>query len=385
MIRHVRLVARRELDEAFRAKSYWVTMAFLVAAVLAAVVLPKVIDGNDSHDVALVGAVPSGVREDLAALADQLELELDLSERDDRAAAERAVRDEEVDAALVFGQDPVVLRVAGTSDELVAALGQASMLASTRAQLADAGLSQDEANAVLSTPPPDEVVLDDDEEGRGAVTYFVSLVLYLALLMGGMGVATGVAVEKSSRIAEVLVTTVRPAHLLAGKVLGVGLSTLFLILAAAVPYSVAVLAGVVDLPNAVAGEVLGAVGWFVLGYGIYATAFAGLGALVDRQEDLGGAIGPLTTALIVAYLASIQAQSAPNSSLAVVTSFFPLSSPMVMPARMSAGDVGPLEVALSVAIAVATLLVLVRVGGTIYRRALLRGGRRLKLREVLSG
>jgi len=285
----------------------------------------------------------------------------------------------------VLDGEPVLLRVEGTPEDLVAALGQASVLASTRSQLAEAGLSEQEVSAVLSTPPPEEVVLDDEEEGRGAVTYFVSLVLYLALLMGGMGVATGVAVEKSSRIAEVLVTTVRPAHLLAGKVLGIGLSTLFLILAAAVPYSIAVLAGAVDVPTAVAGEVLGAVGWFVLGYGIYATAFACLGALVDRQEDLGGAIGPLTTALIVAYLASIQAQSAPNSTVAVVTSYVPLSSPMVMPVRMAAGEVGPAEVALSVAIAVATLLVLVRLGGTIYRRALLRGGRRLKLREVLAG
>jgi ABC-2 type transport system permease protein len=384
-MRHVRLVASRELEESFRAKSYWVTMAFLVAAVIAAIVLPNVLDGTDSYEVAVVGEVPEGLREDVGALANQLDIEIELSEREDRAAAEQAVRDDELDAALVHGDAPTLLRVDGTSEDLVAALGQASVLASTRQQLGDAGLSAQEAQAVLSTPPPEEVVLDDERAGRGAVTYFVSLVLYLALLMGGMGVATGVAVEKSSRIAEVLVTTVRPAHLLAGKVLGVGLSTLLLILAAAVPYSVAVLAGVVDLPAAVAGEVLGAVGWFALGYGIYATAFAALGALVDRQEDLGGAIGPLTTALVVAFVASIQAQSAPNSTLAVVTSHIPLSSPMVMPARMAAGSVGVAEVLLSVAIAVVTLVVLVRLGGTIYRRALLRGGRRLKLSEVLRG
>ena len=384
-MRHVRLVAQRELQEAFRAKSYWVTMAFLVAAVVAAVVLPRVLDDPDTYDVGLVGDVPAALRDDLGDLAEQVEVEIELSERDDRRSAERAVRDEELDAALVLGARPVLIRVEGTSDSLVAALAQATVLASTRQQMDAAGLSAQEAGAILSTPPPEEVVLDDDRSGRGAVTYFVSLVLYMALLMGGMGVATGVAVEKSSRIAEVLVTTVRPSHLLAGKVLGIGVSTLVLILAGAVPYSVAVLAGAVDLPSAVAGEVLGAVGWFVLGYGIYATAFAALGALVDRQEDLGGAIGPLTTALVVAFFAAIQAQGDPGSTLAVVTSLVPLTSPMVMPVRMAAGEAGAPEGALSIAIARATLLVLGRLGGTVSRRALLRGGRRLRLREVLNG
>ena len=384
-MRHVRLVAQRELQEAFRARSYWVTMAFLVAAVVAAVVLPRVLDDPDTYDVGLVGDVPAALRDDLGDLAEQVEVEIELSERDDRRSAERAVRDEELDAALVLGARPVLIRVEGTSDSLVAALAQATVLASTRQQMDAAGLSAQEAGAILSTPPPEEVVLDDDRSGRGAVTYFVSLVLYMALLMGGMGVATGVAVEKSSRIAEVLVTTVRPSHLLAGKVLGIGVSTLVLILAGAVPYSVAVLAGAVDLPSAVAGEVLGAVGWFVLGYGIYATAFAALGALVDRQEDLGGAIGPLTTALVVAFFAAIQAQGDPGSTLAVVTSLVPLTSPMVMPVRMAAGEAGAPEGALSIAIARATLLVLGRLGGTVSRRALLRGGRRLRLREVLNG
>ena len=367
-MRHVRLVAQRELREAFRAKSYWMTMAFLVAAVVAGIVLPRVMEGSDIYEVGLVGDVPAALRDDLGALAEQLEVEIVLSERSDRRSAERAVRDEELDAALVLGARPVLIRVEGTSDSLVAALAQGTVLGSTRQQLDDAGLSAQDASAILSTPPPEEVVLDDDRAGRGAVTYFVSLVLYLALLMGGMGVATGVAMEKSSRIAEVLVTTVRPSHLLAGKVVGIGVSTLLLILAGAVPYSVAVLAGAVDLPSAVAGEVLGAVGWFVLGYLIYATAFAALGALVDRQEDLGGAIGPLTTALIVAFFASLQAQGSPTSTLTVVTSLVPLTSPMVMPVRMAAGAVGPAEVVLAIAIAVATLLVLVRLGGTVSPR-----------------
>jgi ABC-2 type transport system permease protein len=186
-------------------------------------------------------------------------------------------------------------------------------------------------------------------------------------------------------VAEVLVTTVRPAHLLAGKVLGIGATTLLLVLAAALPFAGAIAAGMVDVPEAAALDVLASVGWFALGYSIYAMGFAALGALVDRQEDLGGAIGPVSAALVLSYFASFQAQGSPDSTLAIFTSIFPLSAPMVMPVRIAEGAATPVQVLAAIALGLATLALLARVGETIYRRALLRGGRRLKLLEVLRG
>jgi ABC-2 type transport system permease protein len=381
--RHVLLVARRELTETFRSRSYWVTMAVLLLAVAAGVVVPRLFDASTSYDLGLAGPAPDGIDQDLQGLAAAFDADLVVVALDDLAAAVAAVDGGEVDAAVVFGDDgPTLVRRAGTADALLAVAGQATVSASVRERLGAAGLDAAAAQEVLATPPPQELTVDGDQPGRSAAAYFLSLVLYLALLMGGMGVAQGVAVEKSSRIAEVLVATVRPAHLLAGKVLGIGTSTVLLLLAGAVPASLAVVVGAIDLPSVAVLDLLGGVGWFVLGYAIYATGFAALGALVDRQEDLGAAVGPAMVPLILAYFAAFQAQAAPTSTLARVTSIFPLSAPIVMPVRIAEGVVEPVEVVAAIVSGLVAFLLLVRVAGAVYQRALLRGGRRLSLREA---
>lgn len=383
---HVVLVAGREIREALRSKAYWVTMAVLLAGVAAAIVVPRLLDSDPSYELGLAGDAPAPIATDLDALAEAFEVELKVVEVEDLDAARRAVDGEELDAALVFeGGETSLVRRSRSSETLVALAGQAATSSTASERLVDAGLTPGEVAQALALPPPTEVVVDDEQPGRSGVAYATGLVLYLALFMGGVGVASGVAVEKSTRVAEVLVTTVRPAHLLAGKVLGIGTTTLLLVLAAALPFAGAIAAGMVDVPEAAALDVLASVGWFVLGYSIYAMGFAALGALVDRQEDLGGAIGPVSTALVLSYFATFQAQGSPDSTLAIATSIFPLSAPMVMPVRIAEGAATPAQVLAAIALGLATLALLVRVGATIYRRALLRGGRRLKLLEVLRG
>jgi ABC-2 type transport system permease protein len=257
--------------------------------------------------------------------------------------------------------------------------------ASARAVLAGSGLDEPTIVAALAPTPPTEVRVDAEQSGRLGVAWVTGLVLYLAIFMGGMGVAQGVAIEKATRIAEVLVTSVRPSVLLAGKVVGLGVSTLLIVLAGAVPFAVAIAGGWVDVPSAAALDVLSGIGWFVLGFTIYATAFGALGALVDRQEDLGAAVGPVSTILVLSYIATIQAAGDPGSTLARVLSIVPFSAPMVMPVRVGAGSATAVEVLAAVGFGLVTIAVLARVGGVIYRRALLRGGQRLKLSHVLRG
>lgn len=382
----VRLVAGRELREAFRSRGYWITVALVLVAVAVGIVVPRLFggDGGGSATLGVAGRAPVGLDADLHEVADAVGLRLDLQRLATPEAASRAVREEDVDAALVFEADGVSLvRREGDADTAVAVAAQGVAAAGARQQLLSAGLSADEAEEVLAVPPPREVAVDAEGADRGGVAYAVSLALYLAILVGGMAVATGVAVEKSTHVAEVLVTVVRPAELLAGKVLGIGITTCLQLLAGAVPLAAAILAGWVDVPRAAAVDVLGGVGWFVLGYAVYAVVFAVLGALVDRQEELSGAVAPMSSILVLSFFAGIQALESPSSTLARITSLVPFSAPMVMPVRIARGAVGPAEVAAAVAIGIATFLLLARLGGVVYRRALLRGGRRLKLLEVL--
>lgn len=384
-MRHVKLIAGRELSEAFRSKSYWVTIAVFVLIVIAAIVVPRFFDSDTTYQVGLSGEVPAGLAQDLEALVSAFDAELETSTFADRPAAVAAVSDEEVEVAVVFEPDETfVVRRERSSDTLVGIVNQVVVAATARTLLVDAGLDQATIQTALAPAPPTEIRVDDEQSGRMGIGWATGLVLYLAIFMGGMSVASGVAIEKSTRIAEVLVSTVRPTHLLAGKVLGIGLSTLTMVLAGAVPFAGAIAVGWVDVPTAAAVDVVAAVGWFILGYGIYAVAFGAMGALVDRQEDVGSAVGPLSTIVVLSYLGTIIAAEDPNGMVARIISIVPFSAPMVMPVRIAAGSASAVEVAVSVAVGVVTLYLLARLGGVIYRRALLRGGQRLNIRQVLS-
>ncbi|MFP4512569.1 MAG: ABC transporter permease [Acidimicrobiales bacterium] len=383
-MKHVRLVAGRDLMESFRARSYWFTIGLFMVIVAGGIIIPRLIDSDTTYHLGLTGDVPTGLEADLETLVAAFDAELELTIHDDRDAATTAVDEGDDSVAVAFEPDETFLiRRDDSSETLVGIVNQAVSSASARQVLDGAGLEDETITAALAPTPPTEVRVDDEESGRAGVAWLTGLVLYLAIFMGGMSVAQGVAIEKSTRIAEVLVTTVRPAHLLAGKVLGLGVSVLIILCAGAIPFAAAIAGGWVDVPDAAALDVLAAIGWFVLGYAVYAVAFGSLGALVDRQEDLGTAVGPLSAILVLSYLATIQAAEDPGSTIARVISIIPFSAPMVMPVRIGAGAASGLEIAAAVGLGIVTVVVLARVGGTIYRKALLRGGQRLKVHELL--
>jgi ABC-2 type transport system permease protein len=210
------------------------------------------------------------------------------------------------------------------------------------------------------------------------------VLLYSLIILFGQFVAQGVVEEKSSRVVELLLATMRPWHLLAGKILGLGaLGLAQIVLIAVIGVSGALAFDVVDVP----GDLLGTVGWvlfwFVLGYALFASLFAVAASLVSRQEDLGSVLTPASLVLIVAFFVAIQAAGDPSGTLAVVTSFVPGFSPMVMPVRQAAGEVALWEVAVAVVLMLVAIALVVRLGGRVYSGALLRTSGKTKLKEAL--
>jgi ABC-2 type transport system permease protein len=120
--------------------------------------------------------------------------------------------------------------------------------------------------------------------------------------------------------------------------------------------------------------------WAVLGIALYLTIAGSLGALVERQEEVGSLVTPLTMILVATF---ILAQSAPESTLADVLAWVPLSSPILVPTRLAVGASSAAEVVGSLVLMVAAVLLTARVGAGIFRRAIVRTGRRLRVREVL--
>jgi ABC-2 type transport system permease protein len=256
-------------------------------------------------------------------------------------------------------------------------------------RLRSSGLTQAQALGVLAPRALPVQALEprprNYDRNRALISISLS-VLMLALLFFGQAVAQGITEEKSSRVVELLLTTVSPRRLLAGKILGIGLLGLALLfITCGTALAAGSLAGGAGLPSAAPEAVALILLWFVLAYAFYSVAFAAVGALVSRQEDLSTAVLPVIAVLTGAfYLALIVVLTNPNGTLARVAAFVPPFSPMVVPARMVLGDMTAFELALSVMLEVIAIGGLVLLAARTYERAILRIGAPVKLHRLFA-
>jgi ABC-2 type transport system permease protein len=379
----VRLVAGREVSTRLRDKSFLISTAVLLILIIGVTIFQVVV--NSSADDTTIGVVggDAGFSQALEAQGDALGTDVEVRDLADEAAARKAVDDGDVDAAVV---DPE-----GTAPRLIVENEGGSELDLVQSTIATLSTAQQLQQANVSLDAPPQVAVDplDADTGDRTQAVVVAIVgvglLYFLLIMFGNFVAQGVVEEKASRVVELLLATMKPWQLLAGKILGLGLLGLGQIVVLGVVGVVGALAfDLVAVPGQVVGTVVTVVAWFVLGYAFYASVFAVAASLVSRQEDLGSVITPTTILLVVGFVISIQAAGDPSSTLATVTSYIPGLSPLVMPVRMAAGEAAWWEVVLSVVLMLVAIGAIVRLGGRIYAGALLRTGGRIKMREALQ-
>ncbi|MGY1833971.1 ABC transporter permease [Blastococcus sp. SYSU DS0510] len=377
----VRLVAARELSTRIRDKSFIISSIVILVAIVGAMAFQVVVSsGGDETRVGVVGG-DAAVTASLEAQGEALDVDVTVVELDDEAAARAAVDAEEVDGALLAGADPELLVRESAGGALQAVVQGAVGQLAVAEQLAEAGLTGLDVPEVEVTPLESGAATD----GQRVVTAIIGVVLlYSLLILFGQFIAQGVVEEKASRVVELLLATMRPWQLLAGKILGLGVLALGQMVLIGVVGVVGVLAfDVVEVPGELVGTVLTVIAWFLLGYAFYAAVFAVAASLVSRQEDLATVLMPTSMVLIVAFFVGIQAASDPSGGLARVTSYVPGLSPLVMPVRQAAGDVAPWEVGLAVALMLAAIALIVRLGGRVYAGALLRTSGKIKVREAL--
>jgi ABC-2 type transport system permease protein len=375
----LRLVAAREVREALRRKTFWIIAGVVLAGSSAAMIIPEVIgDSATSYDVAVVGRTPSLDRT-LLASATGLDIAIKLRPARDIASARRAVMAGDVDAAAIPRPHPTVIVKSEENARLVAVVQQALSLDAVSSRLDAAGLSARQIGDVLASREVRVEQLDTSSSGRRGASAAIGFVLYIVLFALMMQVATSTAIEKSNRISEVLLPIVRPGALLFGKVIGTGLVGMLTVVCALAPVVVKLAAGG-SLPEGIGGALVGGAAWFLIGIALYMTIAGALGALVERQEEAGSATTPLSMALVGSFLVST---SAPESPLGTVLGIVPLSSSLVMPARIAIGVASGVEMAASLVVGVLAVVLAVRFGASIYRRAIVSTGKRLRLREVL--
>ena len=381
----VRLVAGREVGEKLRSRAFLLSTLLFLALVAASIALPALLydDGPTEYDVAAVGPA-------VVALAQALPpdlVDVTVTEVPDRAAAERLLRDEEVEAALELGPDGPVLtalqEVPGTLRDALADTLQAGALQSA---LERAGVPAVDRERLLAPPDVPTRLLAASELDPAAVPLLsVAFVLlfFFVVFQFGQSIAQGVVQEKESRIVELLVSAVPVRTLLYGKVLGNGgLALTQIVLLVLVGMAGALATGERELLSLL----LRNAGWFVLffalGFALLSCLWAAAGAMASRSEDLQATTAPLQVLLIAPFFAAVYVTSDPAR---VVLSYVPLTAPLVMPARLLEDDAALWEGALSALLVLATAVVAVRVGERLYRASLLRTRGRTSLADAWSG
>lgn len=229
---------------------------------------------------------------------------------------------------------------------------------------------------------------------RGIATFLVTI-LYIVVLVNSQLLTSSVAEEKTSRIAELLVATISPSSLLAGKVLATGSAGLLQIAvwsAAGIAVAGNLTTGSSGAPSAetlialaealTPSIVVAFLASFVLGFLEYSLLFAGAASLISRTEDLGSITVPLVLPVLAAFMIAQFAMAAPESPTVVIASFVPLLSPFVMFTRMLIVTVPAWQVAVAFALNVAALSLIVPFSGKLYRVGLLLYGRTPKLAQI---
>lgn len=394
-MRNVWLITKREYRQRVRAKSFQVITAIGFVLILALAFAPAALDRIQSSTggstVAVVDpdeALSPTLR---SALPDELpngDPQTEIVPVESREATQRGVEEGDFDGVLIpegSGAEASFVYRGPQPDAEARRLREALGSLATEQRLREAGLGNEEiagafAPADLEVVATGDAVSGEEYASTFGVVYAFGFVLYMTLIMYGNMVAMGVIGEKSTRITEIMTASVKPTEQMTGKLLGVGLLSLTQFGAWAVAGLItlaidAIRGGNFDLITIPPGTLLLFVVFFVLGFLLYSSLFAGLGSLLSRVEDAGPLMTPFSMLLITGFILTIYAMSDPDGMVSTIGSFIPFFTPMTMFARMELGDPALWEVALGIGLLIATTAAAVWAAARLYKAGVLMYGK----------
>jgi ABC-2 type transport system permease protein len=388
-----RIVTEREILVKLRDRTFVVSTVVTILLVAAAFALPAVLAGGEGdYRLAVFGEAAEEVADSLPDRDADAGLTLELVGAADVAAAEALVREGEADAALVASgvgaPGPGVELVADTEvpADLAAAVDAVVRDLGVAATLADLGADPGSISAALAPVEVDRRLLAPT---GGASTealllqFAFAAVFFFTALTFGLTIAQSVTEEKQQRVVELLVAAVPVRALLIGKIVGnLALALGQVVLLLAVGLLAASVAGQGDLVPLLAGSA----GWFVVfflfGFAMLACLWAAAGALASRYEDLGATTLPMQLLVTLPFVVALSVRDGP---LRDVLSYLPVTSPIVMPQRLVAGEAQWWEAALALALIAGTAVLIVGVAERLYRGSLLDTRGRVSIGRAWAG
>ncbi len=231
-----------------------------------------------------------------------------------------------------------------------------------------------------------------EEKGAALFTVLIfMIILYTTFLMYGMQNMKGVIDEKTNRIVEVIIASVRPTELMIGKIVGIGLVglTQYLIWSLiAMNLTLPAIAGILTTPESGIPQIpismiLYFILFFVFGYFLYASIYTAIGAPfnTDQEAQQLSMVPMFFIVSVWAFFPSLM--NNPNGGVAIFASLFPMTSPLAMFLRTSMGQPPGWQVALSIVLLIASTLLIAWVAGRVYRVGILMYGKKPTIPEIV--
>ena len=258
------------------------------------------------------------------------------------------------------------------------------------------GLTPEQVGEIMSIQIVSETnTLGKNQAQNFFYTYIMIVALYIVILLYGQLVATNVATEKSSRAMEVLITSVKPASMMFGKVLAsclAGFAQLFAVFGSALLlYSInksawndnIIISSLFNIPVDLFVYMMV---FFVLGFLVYAFLYAAIGSTVSKLEDINTSVLPITFLFIIAFMIVVFAMAGGNvdTTLMKICSYIPFISPMAMFTRICMSTVAWYEIAISIAVLIGSTVGIGFLSAKIYRVGVLLYGNKPKIGSILK-
>ncbi|QEE28069.1 ABC transporter permease [Terriglobus albidus] len=409
MPNNIFLIAKREYLERVRTKSFLVT-TMLIPLLMGGGILFSVVKSRHSKAASHIAVVAADT--DLAlALQDELEHGKDSAMQVDvispptgntRQAVVDETAEKQIDGFLWIDVDKGKPKATYTSMSNADISTMQSIESALRRAIVREGMQRkgvDAGEIKLMMAPVDletETIRNGEISKSDTMTaffgaYVLFFLMYMAVMLHGMNVARSIIEEKTSRVFEVMLATVQPQEMMAGKLLGVGSVGLtqigIWVLAAlglsAAPMASAVGAGAIHISFS-AGQIIAFIGYFVMGFLLYSGMAAAIGAMVNSEQELQQFNMVIALPMAVCMFVLVPVISNPNSPFSRIISLIPTCTPLIMYLRIAISNPPWYDIAASVVILLATIYGVLWLTARIYRVGILMYGKRPTLPEILK-
>ena len=369
-----------------KAKSFLVTTLIIIAAMFVAFNLDKIIGLFDSDDDALMLEVDAD--ESFLSVFEPTLLSYDdtieIVEKDGNATLE-VVNNDPLEAEMRMNEE-----ISTSQEQNI----QLALNETNRAYvLQTLELSQEEIEQMYAEVPVEFLVAADDESGNFEaagtddtntlnmiIFYFSVILMFIIILNYASQIATEIANEKSSRVIEMIVSSIRPTQHLMAKVFAmisvsviqVGLITIGGLVAFYFSDTTALLDQFgLETNDQTLKIVVYCIIYVILGLVLYLSVAAMLGSFINRMEDLQQGLMPITLLSMIGYFIALGGMAFADNIAVTITSYFPFFTPFVMPLRLLVNDTSHAPMIIGIVIMVATIILTLLVAGFVYKRSVL--------------